>query len=142
MASPLATGALQQNSELQSVPHNRMWVVCLCAAWCRACEDYRSIFASASDLMAPRYLESHFVWFDVEDHADVMGDLEIENFPSVLIADVAGIRFLGPITPQLGTLVRLVEAMHDSAAPIAPHLPETRMILNRLASRTWPAKDR
>jgi thioredoxin 1 len=69
----------------------------------------------------------------VEDHADLTGDLELENFPSLLIADQAGIRFLGPLTPQLGTITRLVEAMQHPAAPIQPHLPETLTIVNRLA---------
>ena len=70
-----------------------------------------------------------------------MGDLDIENFPSMLIADGAGVRFLGPITPQLGTLLRLVEAMHDPAAVMTPHLPETLMILNRIASDAGSGTD-
>jgi hypothetical protein len=49
-------------------------------------------------------------WIDIEDEADLIDDLDIETFPTLVIADSAGARFAGPITPQPDTLRRLLRA--------------------------------
>ena len=83
----------------------RPWVACLCAAWCVACREYGATFAA----LAARFGdEVDFAWIDVEDDADALGDLDIENFPTLLIADAGGARFFGPVTPQAQTAERLI----------------------------------
>ena len=67
----------------------RAWVACLCAAWCVACREYGATFAA---LAAQFGDEADFAWIDIEDDADALGDLDIENFPTLLIADAAGAR--------------------------------------------------
>ena len=49
-----------------------------------------------------------FAWIDIEDDADALGDLDIENFPTLLIADAGGARFFGPVMPQAPTAERLI----------------------------------
>jgi len=83
------------------------WVVCLCADWCGTCRDYRALF----DALAPAYPGLRFVWVDIEDEADVAGDLDVETFPTLLIADGQTARFLGPLLPQAGVLSRLIESL-------------------------------
>ena len=49
------------------------WVVaCLCAAWCDVCKQYRPGFEG----LAAEYPEQQFVWIDIEDQADLIGDLD------------------------------------------------------------------
>ena len=83
----------------------RPLVACLCAEWCGSCRDYRATFA---DLAAQFAGAADFAWIDVEDEADALGDVDVENFPTLLIADAGGPRFLGPVTPQAGTAERLI----------------------------------
>ena len=83
------------------------WVVCLCADWCGTCRDYRALF----DALAPAYPGVRFVWVDIEDEADVAGDLDVETFPTLLIADGQTARFLGPLLPHAGVLSRLIESL-------------------------------
>ena len=83
------------------------WAVCLCANWCGTCRDYRALF----DALAPAYPGVRFVWVDIEDEADVAGDLDVETFPTLLIADGQTARFLGPLLPQAGVLSRLIESL-------------------------------
>ena len=83
----------------------RAWVACLCAAWCVACREYGATFAA---LAAQFGDEADFAWIDIEDDADALGDLDIENFPTLLIADAAGARFFGPVMPQATTGERLI----------------------------------
>ena len=83
------------------------WVVCLCADWCGTCRDYRALF----DALAPAYPRVRVGWGDIEAAADVAGDLDVETFPTLLIADGQTARFLGPLLPQAGVLSRLIESL-------------------------------
>lgn len=81
-------------------------VVCLCAEWCGVCRDYRSRF----DEVAARFPGAEFLWIDVEDDADVLHPLDIDNFPTLLVAVGYEPRFLGPLAPHVDTLDRLIRA--------------------------------
>ena len=83
------------------------WVVCLCADWCGTCREYRPLF----DSLAREHPQMRFVWVDVEDASDIAGDLDVETFPTLLIADGATARFLGPLLPQAPVLARLLASL-------------------------------
>ena len=104
------------------------WVICLCAGWCGLCRDYQGVFAQ----MAACYPSFKFAWLDIEDQADLLGDMEVETFPTLLMADAEGIRFFGPLTPQAQTLSRLLDSLARSSLQVTPHLPATRQLLQAL----------
>jgi thiol-disulfide isomerase/thioredoxin len=104
--------------------------VCLCAAWCDTCTAYRATFA----LLAQRYADARFVWLDIEDQEDLLGGLEVENFPTVLIAAGDEVRFFGTITPQPETLARLLRAHLEEGARAAGVQPAVNALLRRLRS--------
>jgi thioredoxin-like negative regulator of GroEL len=111
-------------------------VACLCAAWCQLCNSYRDTFASA----ARRHPGHRFVFVDVEDEAELVGTLDVENFPTLLIAAGEQVRFFGVLTPQPETLARLLRAAEggDLPAPQAPwSAPEAHALLSGL--RALPA---
>ncbi|HZT56582.1 MAG TPA: thioredoxin domain-containing protein [Burkholderiaceae bacterium] len=81
-------------------------VVCLCAGWCGVCRDYRATFDAAAASFGAR---AAFAWFDIEDDAALLDDVDVENFPTVLIAHGDHLLFFGTITPQPATLARLVQ---------------------------------
>ena len=80
-------------------------VACLCAQWCGTCRDYRVVFDALRDEIGAAAL---FVWVDIEDEADALGDTDVEDFPTLLIAHGEDVLFFGPLTPQPSTLGRLV----------------------------------
>jgi len=83
------------------------WLVaCLCAEWCGSCREYRATFERVAAAAAPGV---RFAWIDVEDHPEVMGDIDIENFPSLLIAQGDRVAFFGTVTPHAATLAGLVD---------------------------------
>lgn len=96
-------------------------IVCLCAAWCRLCDSYRSTW----DAVASRHPGHRFVYVDVEDHADLVQAVDVENFPTLLIAEGRQLRFLGVITPQPETLERMVRAAEQRNLPPPSHDLET-----------------
>jgi thiol-disulfide isomerase/thioredoxin len=85
----------------------RPWVACLCAGWCVACREYAATYAS---LAAQFGADADFAWIDIEDDADALGDLDIENFPTLLIGAGGGGRFFGTVTPQAQTAERLIRS--------------------------------
>lgn len=86
------------------------WIVaCLCAAWCGTCGGYRAAFED----VAQRHPDKAFVWVDIEDNADVLGDLDVENFPTVLIQRDDTVAFFGTMLPEAGLLDRLVLAQAE-----------------------------
>jgi thiol-disulfide isomerase/thioredoxin len=105
-------------------PGQRLLVACLCAAWCGSCREYRATFDDLGRSFAGL---ADFVWVDIEDEADSLGDLDIEDFPSLLIAAGDTTLFLGAVTPQAQTAERLVRSALggelEAASTEHPELP-------------------
>ena len=106
-------------------------VACLCAAWCGSCRDYRATF----DAIAADFPEARFVWVDIEDEADLVDPIEVDNFPTLLIAGGAGVTFFGPLTPHRETLVRLVRAQEGAGASAVLPSPDLGGLARRLQAR-------
>jgi thioredoxin 1 len=85
-------------------------VLCLCAGWCGVCRDYRATFDAAAASFGRRAL---FRWIDIEDDADLLDDVDVENFPTLLIARGDHPIFFGTLTPQPATLARVVQRAID-----------------------------
>lgn len=49
-----------------------------------------------------------FLWVDVEDQADLIDPIEVENFPTILIASDAKPLFFGTVLPHIEALQRLI----------------------------------
>jgi thioredoxin 1 len=88
------------------------WLVaCLCAAWCGTCATYRATF----DEVAARHPDKQFVWIDIEDQADLVGDLDVENFPTLLMQRGDTVAFFGTMVPDGGVADRLMQAQAEQS---------------------------
>lgn len=93
--------------EIAAAIGGERWVVaCLCAAWCGTCGSYRAAF----DNLAARHPDKVFVWIDIEDQSDVVGDLDVENFPTLLVQRGEQVAFFGTVLPDPNVADRLVQA--------------------------------
>ena len=103
---------LENRGTLEQALAGPDWVVaCLCAAWCGTCGSYRAAF----DALAARHPDMHFVWIDIEDQADVVGDLDVDNFPTLLIQKRDLVAFFGTMLPDPALAERLI--MAQAATP-------------------------
>ena len=82
----------------------------LCAQWCGTCREYQPLFDQQATAFAG---QAQFAWVDVEDHDEVLGNLDVENFPTLLIARGDEVLFYGVVTPHMQTLARLVQTALD-----------------------------
>ncbi len=85
--------------------HGGLVIACYCAAWCDTCRAYRKPFEALAARM-PGHL---FTWIDIEENEALLGDEEIENFPTLLVQSHEGNLFFGPMPPHVEQLERLLQ---------------------------------
>ena len=96
-----------KRAELLDALSGDVWIVaCLCAAWCDVCRQFRPAF----DALAGRHPEHRFVWVDIEDEADIVGDFDVDDFPTLLIQRGDVVVFFGTVLPDAGQAQRLLQA--------------------------------
>jgi thiol-disulfide isomerase/thioredoxin len=89
-------------------------VACLCALWCDTCGEYRPGF----EALAREFPQAEFVWLDLEDDADEVGDLEVENFPTIQVKRGEEVLFYGvqlPVHEHLRRLLKEVFSRESSS---------------------------
>ena len=89
------------------------WVFGLCADWCGVCTQWRAVF----DAAAASHPRDRFAWVDIEDQDDLVGDIDIETFPTLLVGAGDRVLFFGPILPSPDLLTRLLASLDGSAPP-------------------------
>lgn len=94
-----------------------MDVYLLCADWCGTCCAIKPEWV---DIALPGFA---FHWIDIEDQADAMQDIEITDFPTVVVADAQGqIHFAGTVEPRTAQLQKLLRAKKpESSYSKEPH---------------------
>ena len=110
--SPTLTTALEQPDVTV--------ILCFCAAWCDACKEYQPKF----EALGHQYPEACFVWADIEDYPELLGDEDVENFPTIALVQGKKIRFFGTLLPHIEHLNRLIQAMQAPGQPQTTGLPE------------------
>ena len=106
-------------------------VACLCAQWCRTCGEYEPLFTQ----LQTEFPQARFQWIDIEDEADLVDPIEVENFPTILIAVEGRARFFGTVTPHIDTLRRLVQAQL-AAVGAGKQSAEIQALADRLQTQT------
>jgi len=106
-------------------------VACFCAAWCDTCRIYRGRF----DELARTRPDAVFMWIDIEDHPEWLGDEDVENFPTLLVRRAARTLFFGPMLPHVGHLERLLDTLDASSPAVATQLPDLESLARQAAAR-------
>jgi len=128
MQSPAALPESPPPSHPERPARGDWWAVCLCAAWCGTCGIYRPLF----DELAREHPDVRFEWVDIEDESDIAGDLDVETFPTLLIADGERALFLGPLLPQAPVLARLLASLQAAAPGSAGPGGEAQQVFERV----------
>jgi thiol-disulfide isomerase/thioredoxin len=103
-------------------------VACLCADWCGTCRDYQSVFAQ----LQQEFPQIKFIWIDIEDQADLVDPIEVDDFPTLLIASQGQALFFGTVMPHVETLRRLIQTHQTTDASTVGYLAEASALAQRL----------
>ena len=101
------------------------WVFGLCADWCDLCGQWRAVF----DAAAASHPQDRFVWIDIEDEDEMVGDVDIETFPTLLVGSGDRVLFFGAILPSPDLLTRLLTGLDGSGKAAGP---QAQALLKRL----------
>lgn len=122
--NPAITSPTKNDSVFSS---QKDFVACLCATWCGTCREYQERFESMQSL----YPNALLVWVDIEDKAEIVDPIDLENFPTLLIAKAGRLTFFGVVTPQKETLERMLAVKLEANTPVLHH-SEGQQLLQRL----------
>ncbi len=75
------------------------------------------------------------MWIDIEDESDLVEPLDVEDFPTLLLAAGAKPRFFGVVMPQARALERLIRTQLDQAAATALQDQAVAALVARLWAR-------
>lgn len=110
------------------MPAPTLFIACLCAQWCGTCRDYQALFARLHEEWPSATLR----WVDVEDLAHWVEPVEVDNFPTLLIAVNGQPHFFGTLTPHWETLRRLVQSsQNQTQGDITPEVVALTQRLSR-----------
>jgi thioredoxin 1 len=107
-----------------------MSVVCLCAAWCGVCRQYEGEFQG----LRVKYPQLRFVWLDVEEREELLGEVDVETFPTLLIGAGDQPKFFGPLLPQVKVLDRLLASLLEDSTASASLSEEAVSLWQRVTS--------
>jgi len=127
----LTAAAWRAKPRAASIERGALLVVCLCAAWCDTCDAFRVTF----ERIAVTRPHVSFLWLDIEDDAEICGEIDVENFPTLAIWRGGALVFYGVSLPQEGSVARLIDAMAGDAPP-APGAPAAVVELGRALARS------
>jgi thiol-disulfide isomerase/thioredoxin len=117
----------QKNTALNNA--SQLLVACLCADWCGACREYQPLFIR----LQAEFPKVRFVWVDIEDQAHLVDPVEVNDFPTLLMAAGQNARFFGTITPHPDTLRRLILSLQDGSTS-STVAPEVQQLTTRLVN--------
>ena len=105
-------------------------VLALCAQWCGTCHEFRPTL----ERLAGARRDIVFAWADVEDDAELLGDLDVENFPTLALFRAGLALHYGVSLPHETVVARLVETLAAAAPRAAAGLPaEIEELARRLS---------
>ncbi len=127
----LSTQARDRRALHEALSHEARLVVCLCAAWCDTCEEFRSTF----ERLSQGDPGSVYLWIDIEDDSELVGDLDIENFPTLAVFRGALPLYYGVTLPQEPVVARTLASLCADARAQA-NVPEAVRALPRALRET------
>ena len=132
---PVLSTDPRDRAVLDAALESRRVVVCLCAAWCDTCEEFKGTFARLADADP----QSAYVWIDIEDDSELVGDLDIENFPTLAVFRGGTPLFYGVTLPQEAVVARTLAAVRADA-PVQKNIPEAIAVLPRALKSRQPGR--
>ena len=107
--------------------------------WCAKCRDLRPQFDS---LAAQAKLDEVWLWLDLEDHAEFIGDYLPDNLPMLLAYQGEYMVFcqvVEDVEQSLGEHVKKIRAMRHSQYDAPPTAPDPG-IRSRLVMKDWASE--
>ena len=114
---PTPVAALPGHPRLATSP---LVVLALCADWCGTCRDFQQML----DRLARARPEIVFAWADIEDDAELVGDIDVESFPTLAVFRAGQALHYGVSLPQEGLVARTIDSLAARPPQPARDMPD------------------
>jgi thioredoxin 1 len=89
---------------------NSLTIIFLCAQWCDVCRAFSVLLQNHKN----QHTDFSYVWIDIEEQADRVDPIEINDFPTLLLLKNNAPIFFGSVRPELTSIIQLIETCrHD-----------------------------
>ena len=88
-------------------------VVALCANWCGTCRDFQAVLTR----IALAHPEIVFAWADIEDDAELVGDIDVDDFPTLAVFKAGQPLHFGASLPIEAVVTRLLARLAQPSPP-------------------------
>lgn len=105
-------------------------VIALCAEWCGTCREFRPVF----ERIAAAHPYMLFAWADIEDDAELVGDIDVDNFPTLAIFKGGKPLHFGVSLPLEAVVSRLLQTVAGDDAATFECPPEVKTLGAQLAT--------
>jgi thioredoxin reductase (NADPH) len=125
MTALIPVAALAGHPRLATQP---LIVVAFCAQWCSTCREFYPLL----ERIAAAHPDIVFSWADIEDDADLVGDIDVETFPTLALLRDGRILHFGASLPLEAVVKRLLHNTLRAGceqAGVAPEVAEFAMTL-------------
>ncbi|HDH0829071.1 TPA: hypothetical protein PIQ33_002753 [Klebsiella oxytoca] len=95
-------------------------IICLCADWCNNCNEWGKSFFALSN----KYPKDCFVWLDIDQHPDMISDIDLDVLPVLLVQKDQDIIFLGAIEPIVETVIPVLNSEQSVMRTYDPGLKQ------------------
>lgn len=102
-------------------------VLALCADWCGTCRDFRPMLQHLAEARP----EVVFAWADIEDDAELVGDIDVESFPTLAVFRAGQTLHYGVSLPQEVLVARMIDTLAARPSQPAANIPEEVLALGR-----------
>ena len=96
---------------LGSLDDNSWVAVCFCAGWCRSCRE----FQPELEQFTLSFPQGRFIWVDIEGHDDMLGELDVDKFPTLLLQRGNMVAFYSCIHPDIMQTKRILQSVLDES---------------------------
>jgi thioredoxin reductase (NADPH) len=110
----LSRADLEQGAVALPSSSDALVVVSLCAAWCDVCREFAQGYAR----LAAGHPAAVYVWLDIEDDAELCGDVDVENFPTLAVFRGGEVLHYGTTLPSEAGVARLIAAVVEREASL------------------------
>lgn len=131
----IPVSALPGHPRLSSSP---LVVLALCADWCGTCRDFQQVLQRLAEARP----EIVLAWADIEDDAELVGDIDVESFPTLAVFRAGQALHYGVSLPQEGLVARMIDALAARPPQAANAMPKEVVALGRWIGGASPRQER
>lgn len=101
--------------------------VFLCARWCFVCRDFFTMCEKIARDYHARHPDTLFLYLDIEDDEAIVGDIDIDDFPTLLVFRNEVPLHFKPVMAREETIIQCLKMLRDKKSGLP--LPATLMTL-------------